>query len=166
MYTHLLHIYKHNIPYHFSNNLSSNWKWMRKHEIIQRNKDLTQNVKSCVIKYLSHHVVHPRVLRYSKQQTVLSVTRGLYLYHGLCCWYWLEALSCEAQSSFTVYILCSLKFDRKQNKTWNGLSCFVDQVCRQSTKTYNTYQLSHIYIVTSWWWATSKPETCRGIVTE
>jgi hypothetical protein len=30
----------------------------------------------------------------------------------------------------------------------------------------NTYQLSHIYIVTSWWWDTSKPETCRSIVTE
>jgi hypothetical protein len=31
-------------------------------------------------------------------------------------------------------------------------------------------QLKHstrtTYIVTSWWWATSKPETCRGIVTE
>jgi hypothetical protein len=36
----------------------------------------------------------------------------------------------------------------------------------QSTKTYNTYQSSHIYIVTSWWWATSKPETCRIMVTE
>jgi hypothetical protein len=36
----------------------------------------------------------------------------------------------------------------------------------QSTKTYNTYQLSHIYIVTSWWWATSKPEKCRSVVTE
>jgi hypothetical protein len=24
----------------------------------------------------------------------------------------------------------------------------------------------HIFFVTSWWWATSKPETCRGIVTE
>jgi hypothetical protein len=25
------------------------------------------------------------------------------------------------------------------------------QACRQSIKTYNTYQLSHIRIVTSWW---------------
>jgi hypothetical protein len=40
------------------------------------------------------------------------------------------------------------------------------QAQRQSTKTHNTYQLSHIYIVTSWWWATSKPETCRVVVTE
>jgi hypothetical protein len=23
-----------------------------------------------------------------------------------------------------------------------------------------------VYIATSWWWATSKPETCRGVVTE
>jgi hypothetical protein len=35
---------------------------------------------------------------------------------------------------------------------------------RHSTKTYNTYQLSHIYFAASWWWATNKPETCRGIV--
>jgi hypothetical protein len=27
-------------------------------------------------------------------------------------------------------------------------------------------QLLNIYIITSWWWATSKPETCRGIMTE
>jgi hypothetical protein len=39
------------------------------------------------------------------------------------------------------------------------------QACQQSTKTYNTYQLSHIYIAASWWWATSKPKTCRGVVT-
>jgi hypothetical protein len=40
------------------------------------------------------------------------------------------------------------------------------QVHRQSTKMHNTYKLSHIYIVTSWWWATSNPESCRGKVTE
>jgi hypothetical protein len=34
-----------------------------------------------------------------------------------------------------------------------------------STYAYNTYQLSHIFIVTSWWWANSKPETCISIVT-
>jgi hypothetical protein len=34
----------------------------------------------------------------------------------------------------------------------------------QSTKMYNTYQLSHIYIVTSWWWAISKPEKCRDML--
>jgi hypothetical protein len=26
--------------------------------------------------------------------------------------------------------------------------------------------LLHMYIDTSWWWATSKLETCRGIVME
>jgi hypothetical protein len=36
----------------------------------------------------------------------------------------------------------------------------------QLNEMYNTYQLSHIYMVISWWWATSKPVTCRGIVTE
>jgi hypothetical protein len=36
----------------------------------------------------------------------------------------------------------------------------------KSTDTHNTYQLSHIHIVTSWWWATSKLETCRGVVTQ
>jgi hypothetical protein len=40
------------------------------------------------------------------------------------------------------------------------------QVRWQSNKTYYTYQFSRIIIVTSWWWATSKPETCRGVVTE
>jgi hypothetical protein len=49
-----------------------------------------------------------------------------------------------------------------------GLQSHPDQTSWQSTQTYNTYQLSYIYmctyiyIVTSWWWATSKPETCRG----
>jgi hypothetical protein len=33
---------------------------------------------------------------------------------------------------------------------------------RRTTRT----NLSHIYIITSWWWVTSKPEKCRGIVTE
>jgi hypothetical protein len=37
---------------------------------------------------------------------------------------------------------------------------------QQLFKTYNTYQLLHIYIVTSWWWATSKTKTCRVTVTE
>jgi hypothetical protein len=46
-------------------------------------------------------------------------------------------------------------------RTWMGWANW------QSIKTYNTYQLSHYcHIVTSRWWATSKPETCRGIVTE
>jgi hypothetical protein len=40
------------------------------------------------------------------------------------------------------------------------------QAHQQSTNTYNTYQQSHIYIAASWWWATSKPKTCRGIVTQ
>jgi hypothetical protein len=35
-----------------------------------------------------------------------------------------------------------------------------------SAKTYNTYQLPHVYIATSCWWATSKAETCGGVVTE
>jgi hypothetical protein len=51
--------------------------------------------------------------------------------------------------------------------SWYVLSFLVDcqlawMARRQSTKTYNTYHLSH----TSWWWATSKSETCRGLVTE
>jgi hypothetical protein len=29
---------------------------------------------------------------------------------------------------------------------------------------YNTYHLLHIYIVTSWWWANSKPDTYRSTV--
>jgi hypothetical protein len=38
---------------------------------------------------------------------------------------------------------------------------------RESTKTYtDVYWLLHIYIVTSRWWATRKPETRCGIVTE
>jgi hypothetical protein len=43
---------------------------------------------------------------------------------------------------------------------------YICQARRQSTKTYNTYQLLHLYIITAWWWATSKPETCLNIVTE
>jgi hypothetical protein len=45
--------------------------------------------------------------------------------------------------------------------SWYVLYFSVDcqQGCWQST---DTYQLSHIYITTSWWWATSKPETCGG----
>jgi hypothetical protein len=43
----------------------------------------------------------------------------------------------------------------------NGTCCKF-----QSPKMYNTYQLSHIYIATSWWWATRKLETCSGVVTE
>jgi hypothetical protein len=35
---------------------------------------------------------------------------------------------------------------------------------RQLIKTYSVYRLSHIYIFTSWWCATSKPKACRGIV--
>jgi hypothetical protein len=35
----------------------------------------------------------------------------------------------------------------------------------QSTKPHK-FHLLHIYVVTSWWWATSKPETRRGIVSE
>jgi hypothetical protein len=38
---------------------------------------------------------------------------------------------------------------------WYVLYVLADS--RQSTKTHNTYQLSHIYIVTSWWLANSKP---------
>jgi hypothetical protein len=50
---------------------------------------------------------------------------------------------------------------------WLSISIYArNETRRQSTKTYNTYQLSHIYIVTSWWWATSKPKTRRGVVTE
>jgi hypothetical protein len=39
---------------------------------------------------------------------------------------------------------------------------------RQSTKIYKTYyeELLHIYVITSWWWATRKTETCRSIVTQ
>jgi hypothetical protein len=29
---------------------------------------------------------------------------------------------------------------------------------RKSTKTYNTYQLSHVYIATSWWWPLTSPK--------
>jgi hypothetical protein len=48
-----------------------------------------------------------------------------------------------------------------------GNNVYMRQLARRkSTKAYNTYQLSHIYIVTSWWWATSKLEICRSIVTE
>jgi hypothetical protein len=43
---------------------------------------------------------------------------------------------------------------------------YPNQASRQLTKPYNTYQLPHIYIVTSWWFTTIKPETCRGVVTE
>jgi hypothetical protein len=42
----------------------------------------------------------------------------------------------------------------------------ANQACQQSTKTYSTYQLLHVHITTSWWWAASRPETCRGVVTE
>jgi hypothetical protein len=47
---------------------------------------------------------------------------------------------------------------------WNAFH--YNKACQKLTKMYNMYQLSHIYIATSWWWATSKPKTCRGIVTE
>jgi hypothetical protein len=30
----------------------------------------------------------------------------------------------------------------------------------------STHTHTYIYSVTSWWWATSKPETCRGVVTQ
>jgi hypothetical protein len=46
------------------------------------------------------------------------------------------------------------------------MTCTYYSNFKQSSFQYNTYQLLHIYIVTSWWWATSKPETCRSIVTE
>jgi hypothetical protein len=41
-----------------------------------------------------------------------------------------------------------------------------NQASWQSTSTYKTYHLLHICIVTSWWWASSKPKICRCIVTE
>jgi hypothetical protein len=48
---------------------------------------------------------------------------------------------------------------------WYVLYLLFDcQLNWQSNKRYNTYQLSHIYIATSWWWATRKPKTCRSIV--
>jgi hypothetical protein len=39
-----------------------------------------------------------------------------------------------------------------------------NQASWQSTNAYKTYHLLRIYIFTSWWCATSKPETCRYIV--
>jgi hypothetical protein len=53
--------------------------------------------------------------------------------------------SCPSSGGNSVYSICD---------SWYVLYVLVD-----------SYQLSHTYIVTSWWWATSKPETCRGIVT-
>jgi hypothetical protein len=56
---------------------------------------------------------------------------------------------------------------RNGNVTYSGNRPLVDcrRGRRQSSKTYNTYQLSHMYIATSWWGVTSKCETCRGVET-
>jgi hypothetical protein len=68
------------------------------------------------------------------------------------------------------YVLYVLVYYRRAWLGWDGV-CHVsmshsNQANWQSTKMYNMYQLSHIYIVTSWRWATSKPKMCRGIVTQ
>jgi hypothetical protein len=49
---------------------------------------------------------------------------------------------------------------------WLEWNVHSNQASWESTKAYITCQLLHIYIVTSWWWATSKPETSRSIVTQ
>jgi hypothetical protein len=51
------------------------------------------------------------------------------------------------------------------HQAWLGWD-HPNQARWQSTKTYNMYHLLYIHIVTSWWWATSKPKTCRGRATE
>jgi hypothetical protein len=43
---------------------------------------------------------------------------------------------------------------------------YLSSADSQLKSTTRTNCCIHTYIVTSWWWETSKPGTCRGIVTE
>jgi hypothetical protein len=87
--------------------------------------------------------------------SVYSVTIPLHV-SGLLVAHYQEVTMYICDNCYVLYVLvyCQLAWLKWDWVNW------------QSTKMYNTYQLSHIYIVTSWWWATSKPETCRSIVIE
>jgi hypothetical protein len=70
--------------------------------------------------------------------------------------------SCYSHYTSTCFVLASCPLLGGNNVY---MQSFI-WLCLQPTKTYNTYQLLYAYIVISWRWATSKPETCRFIVTE
>jgi hypothetical protein len=86
------------------------------------------------------------------------------LMHYLSSLYWVTIplhVSCACSSSSgdnNVYI-CD---------NWYVLYFLVDCPSRpaNSRLRHITHTKCHTYTLLSWWWATSKPETCRGIVTE
>jgi hypothetical protein len=96
--------------------------------------------KACNVTKLMHCLPSLRVT------TPLNVSGLLVAHHQ-------EAAMYICDSWYVLYGLvdCQLAWFHSNQASW------------QSTETYNTYQLSHIYIAASWWWATSKPETCRGV---
>jgi hypothetical protein len=123
----------------------------------------------------------------SVRENVLRFYRCLKVDTDICwqilfCWLWISKCGCnETNLIHNLSLLShytSTCFGLISNPSSGGSKVYMWQfvrVVRLSrlsaarrllTKMYNTYQLSHIYIATSWWWAASKPETGRGIVTQ
>jgi type VI protein secretion system component Hcp len=75
---------------------------------------------------------------------------GLFSHYTSLCFGLASCPSSGGHKLYTIYIVCD---------NWYLLYVLVDwrRDRRESTKTYITYQLSHLYIVASCWWATSKP---------
>jgi hypothetical protein len=71
--------------------------------------------------------------------------------HYTSTWFGLASIPSSGGNYIYIYIW---QLERVVRLSW--MSAGLDG---QSTKPYSTWQLSHIYIVTSWWWANSKPET-------
>jgi hypothetical protein len=119
----------------------------------------------CMQKYMNLMFCWPCIIiyQYSKTNEMHSLYSVYYeLSASTCSQHYLLIL--RRRFYTTIGILCTC-YVCWLHQGWSGtLVQPTHSWSWQSTKTYNTYQLLHTYIVTSWWWATSKPKTCRGIL--